>query len=451
MKHVRPTTHDSDRNTVLALPRSLRVRTMLLHRLIGSNIFNRFRRDESGSYLIISAIMMPVLLGLVGLGTDYGLWVHTRQKMQNAADAAAYSAAIAVTSGDSFATATTQADAVASSHDFLNGSKGVVVKVNQPPTQCTSTLCKNAANAVEVVIQQPQSRFFSALISSQNVVVTARAVAIPNGTGCVVALDKAASGAVTVQGSANVTLTGCALYDDSASGSALTAGGSSALSADTINVVGGISGGASISTTKTNGIVTGASEIGDPYTNVSSGPAGNCTVTNKLNINKNTTLSPGTYCGDLQITGGTVTLNPGIYYLDGANLSVSGGTTLTGTGVTLVFTGSGSSYGTANIAGGANVNLTAPTTGSTAGIVIFGDRNMTPGTVFSFLGGSSQIFKGAIDVPRGAVKWAGGAGNSNACTQLVADTITFTGTSNFAINCTGMGTKPIGSLATLVE
>jgi hypothetical protein len=185
---------------------------------------------------------------------------------------------------------------------------------------------------------------------------------------------------------------------------------------------------------------------------VSSGSAGSCTVTQKLNINKDTTLSPGTYCKDLQITGGTVTLNPGIYYLDGASLSVSGSTTLTGTGVTLVFTGSGSSYGTANIAGGANVNLTAPTTGSTAGIVIFGDRYMTPGTVFSFLGGSSQIFKGAIDVPRGAVKWAGGAGNSNACTQLVADTITFTGTSDFAINCTGMGTKPIGSaIATLVE
>jgi hypothetical protein len=74
-----------------------------------------------------------------------------------------------------------------------------------------------------------------------------------------------------------------------------------------------------------------------------------------------------------------------------------------------VFTGSGSNYGSANIAGGANVNLTAPTTGSTAGIVIFGDRNMPTGTAFSFLGGSSQIFKGAVDVPRAAVKWAGGA------------------------------------------
>jgi hypothetical protein len=35
--------------------------------------------------------------------------------------------------------------------------------------------------------------------------------------------------------------------------------------------------------------------------------------------------------------------------------------------------------------------------------------------------------------------------DSNACTQLVADTITFTGSSNFAINCAGKGTKPLGA------
>jgi hypothetical protein len=39
-----------------------------------------------------------------------------------------------------------------------------------------------------------------------------------------------------------------------------------------------------------------------------------------------------------------VTLNPGIYYLDGGSLTVNAGTTLTGTGVTLVFTGSGNDW-----------------------------------------------------------------------------------------------------------
>ena len=55
-------------------------------------------------------------------------------------------------------------------------------------------------------------------------------------------------------------------------------------------------------------------------------------------------------------------------------------------------------------------------------------------------------------IPEGSVMFAGGADTGNGCTQLVADTITFTGDSNFAINCAGSGTKPIATAAvTLVE
>jgi hypothetical protein len=151
--------------------------------------------------------------------------------------------------------------------------------------------------------------------------------------------------------------------------------------------------------------------------------------------------------------GANVTLAPGIYYLNQGSLSVNGGSTLTGNGVTLVFTSSsGRNYASATINGGANVNLTAPRDGPTAGIVLFGDRLMTVGTPFKLNGGSSEIFQGAVYVPAGAVTFAGGADSTNGCLQLVANTITFVGNSNFAINCTGLGTRPIGSaLARLVE
>jgi hypothetical protein len=72
-----------------------------------------------------------------------------------------------------------------------------------------------------------------------------------------------------------------------------------------------------------------------------------------------------------------VTLNSGIYYIDGGGLSVNGGATITGSGVTLVFTKkTGNSWPTVTINGNATVNLTPPKSGPTAGIVIFGDRNM---------------------------------------------------------------------------
>jgi Flp pilus assembly protein TadG len=414
--------------------------------LFGPNVLSRFRHDESGSYLMISAIMMPALIGLVGLGTDYGLWIHTRQKMQNAADSAAYSAALAATSAGG--NATTQANAMASSFGIFDGSNGVTISVNKPPTSGPNM---STAGAIEVIIQQPQARFFSALMSTQSVVVKTRSVAIPgvNGIGCVVALNKATSGAISVQGTADITLTGCALYDDSSSASALSVGGSGTVKAQDINVVGGISG----NVTASGSVVTGASPIADPYAQVSKGSFSGCDQTN-MTAKNTVTLSPGVYCKGLSLNAGAnVTLNPGVYYFDQGSLSVNGGATLSGTGVTLIFTSStGSNYANATVNGGATINLTAPTSGGTAGIVIMGDRNMPTGTVFKFNGGSSQILTGAIDLPTAAVQFAGGSNSSKACTQLIADTITFTGNSQFAINCTGLGTKPLGNaVATLVE
>src|SRR5205085_11147650 len=101
---------------------------------------------------------------------------------------------------------------------------GVGVAVNQPPK-----FGPHAATprAVEVVITQSRPRLFSALWSSQPLTISARAVAKGNGgKGCVLALDPSASGAATVQGTAQVTLNGCSLLDNSAHASSLTVGGS---------------------------------------------------------------------------------------------------------------------------------------------------------------------------------------------------------------------------------
>ena len=145
--------------------------------------------------------------------------------------------------------------------------------------------------------------------------------------------------------------------------------------------------------------------------------------------------------------GAVVTLNPGIYYLDGGDLTVNGGGTLQGTGVTLVFTSQNrNGFATASINGNAIVNLTPPTTGSTAGIVVFGDRRIPVGTDFKFNGGANQYLAGAIYVPTGSVSFAGGMGTSTSCTQLIGDTITFTGNSSFALNCNAYGTKPFSPL-----
>ncbi len=413
-------------------------------------IIKSFRRDDRGSYTLIVAILLPVIVGVIGLGTESGLWYSTHLSMQGAADSSAISAAVAYSSGVNSTNLPTEADGVASLYNFVPGTNGTTLILNMPPKSGSHV---STSGAIEVIIAQPQKRIFSSIWNTTPVTIYARAVAVAanNGMGCVLSLDPTASGAMTAQGNPAITLNGCAIYDNSSSSTGMVVGGSATVNALSVNVVGGISGTSKITTTQ--GVVTGTKAISDPYANVNPGSFSGCNQTN-YSAKSTVTLNPGVYCGGMQFNAGAnVTLNPGVYYLDQGSLTVNGQATLQGNGVTLVFTSStGSNYATADIAGGATINLTAPTSGPTAGIVIFGDRNMPVGTSFKFAGGSSQTLGGVFYVPKGSLSFAGGSGTGGGCTQLIADTITFAGNSSLAVNCSGYGTKSLGlSAATLVE
>lgn len=390
--------------------------------------------------------MLPAVLGIVSLGTEYGSWVLEKQTKQGAADAAAVSAAVTYSTGQIFS-ASPQAYAVSAAHGFVDGVDGVTVTVNIPPK---SGNYAGVIGAVEVIVQQPQARLLSALWAKGPVSITARAVAAGNaGKGCVLVLNESASSAFKAQGTPKITLNGCSLYDNSANGTALRVGGAATVSALFVGAVGGILGESNI--TATQGIVSGSAPVPDPYAALADPSFGGCSD-NNFTAKDLVTIDPGVYCGGMTINAGAnVTLNPGTYYLDRGSLSVNGSATLQGDGVTLVFTSrTGKNYATATINGGATVNLTAPNTGPTAGIVFYGDRDAPAGTLFKFNGGASQNFGGALYLPKGDVTFAGGADTGTGCTQIVADTIAFVGNSNLAIDCSGYSTNPIGTAAAML-
>jgi len=410
-----------------------------------TSLFNRFLHDQSGSYVIISALVMPVLVGTAGLGTEVGWWYYKHKNMQSAADSGAVSAA---TAGNNLLL---EANAVTAAYGYTNSVNNVSITVNSPPTSgnYASTL-----SAVEVIVSQPQQRLLSSLFGTGVVPISARAVALPNsGTGCVLALNATASSAINLSGSNQMSLVKCNLYSNSNASPSLNVSGSSTLTANLVSVVGTVSGASSI--TSTNGIRTRTRPASDPYANTSPPTKPACS-NGKTIVNsngKNTSLSPGCYSGDVTVNAGaTLNLDPGIYYFDGSTLSVAGNATINGTGVTLVFTGSGSNWGTASIGSNATVNLTAPTSGATQGIVMYGDRNMPVGTAFNLTGGATQIFNGAIYLPKANLSFSGGNGLTTSCTKIIADTMTFTGTSNIQVNCAALGTANIGvQTAQLVE
>jgi Flp pilus assembly protein TadG len=405
-------------------------------------------RDRSGAYAIMMALSLPVLIGLMGLGTDYGIWTYSHQQMQAATDAAAVTGAAAYTSGGS-APVVAQVNAITTSYGFTPGQAGVVVTVNRPPTKGSYA---GNASAVEVIAQQPSNLLFAAFWLNDAPLISTRSVAMANAAnGCVLALDPTAKAAVSAQGTTQVTLNNCSLISDSASTTAVSAGGSAQVQALSVDAVGGISGLAGISTTQ--GTVTGISPIADPFADVQMPSFSGC-ASHNLKVKTTTTISPGVYCGGISVNAGaSLTLSPGIYFIDQGSLTVNGGGTLIGHGVTIIFTSSsGSNYATASFSGGATVDLSPPTSGTTAGIVLFGDRGMPVGTAFNFNGGASQSLTGSVYLPKAALTYAGGSNATNACIKIVADTITFTGNSNLSIDCSAYPTRAIGvSAGKLVE
>jgi Flp pilus assembly protein TadG len=409
----------------------------------------RFCKDRGGNYAILTALMSPVLIGAAGLGTEGGLWIYIHQTLQGAADSAALSAANLYTLNTT-ANLNDQAASVVATYGYTAGTNGTTVTVSHPPTSGNYT---GNAKAIEVIVTTRQARLLSSIYKRESVVLIGRAVALPgnNGEGCVLSLSGTALGAVSSKGNSAVKLSQCSVYDNSTDASALVNGGTATIDALSVNVVGNISGGAGITTTQ--GVNVGTSPASDPYADVVMPSYSGCDY-NNLTVKNTTTLNPGVYCNGLQLNAGAVvTLNPGVYVIDRGSLQVAGGATISGTGVTIVLTSStGSNYADLTINGGATVAITAPTTGPTAGLAFFGDRNMPVDTTFKFNGGSGQVIGGAVYVPHGTLQYAGGDNTDTNCTQVIADTVSFVGNSLLKVNCAGSGTRAIGTAkATLVE
>jgi Flp pilus assembly protein TadG len=415
----------------------------------------RLIRDREGGVAVMTAVTMTSLLGVAGLGTEATLWYVAERNLQSATDAAAYTAATAEVAKATSTAFGNAGRAVAQQYGYVDGTGGVTVKVNNPPKSGPNT---GNAQAVEVVISQPQSMMFASLFMGSDPTISARAVAAPSGAGpagpanCIIALDKGKVTDINDAGTASLNMPDCNLQINSSAANALNMSGTATIKAKTVSIVGNYSRTPNTTLTATGGIMTGATAMNDPYGNVTVPVPGACNqVALHVTAAKSLAATAGTpyvFCNGLSLAGSAnLTLGPGVYIINAGSLDISGTATLSGTGVTIILTNSAtpSSTGSVSISGGTTVNLSAPTTGSTAGLAIFQDRAASGGTN-SFSGGSAQTITGAIYMPNEAVSYSGNSGNTPApCTQLIGYTLTFTGTSNFNASCNGLGLQGMGS------
>jgi Flp pilus assembly protein TadG len=404
-------------------------------------------RRRRGYVMVTMILSLTVLLSFLGLGIDVGYEEYVKTRMQAAADAAAVGGAQELRASGS-TNLVTAAKGDAAANGFTDGSNGVAITVNNPPATGYSTA---DSTAVEVLISQSVPTFFMELIGISSGTVRARSVArLGSGPTCFYALDPAVSGAFSVSGGVTVQIN-CGVAVDSSSATALSVSGGSHATATYFDVTGNatVYGGSSISPAP----VTGVMASSDPFSSLPKPSVGGCDYTSKSIGNGNSaTLSPGTYCKGIAVNGGShVTFNPGTYILKGGGLVLSNGSTITGAGVTFFNTAAtGYSYGAITLNGGTTVTLSAPTTGSLAGILFFQDPSVGAAAASSFSNGASAIMNGTLYFPTTALTFMGGS--SSAYTIIVADTVNFSGGATLNNNYSSLpGGSPVKGGATLSE
>lgn len=408
---------------------------------------SRLLKDARGSVLVPVALLLPVLVGMLSLGVETALWFASKRDLQSAADAGALSGAWEVQAGSSGGTVSQLASADARKN-ANSTARPFSVTVNNPPV---SGAYVGNSGAVEVNVSRAEELLMAKLFLD-SIRVSARAVALIGSPGdyCVVALDSAAADAAGFTGNVTINLKSCGVAANSNNQTALLVSGSATLNAKFIETVGGyaVQGSGQLNVSQR---ITGSTAISDPFQKLPVPTPGACSSTTSYKTTA--TISPQTWCGGVTFNAqANVTFSPGVYIVDGGTFRVNAGATLQGTGVTFILTGSGTNYATVNFNGNSTINLTAPTTGTYAGVLFYQDRRAPAGGVNVFNGGTGMNLKGVLYFPSQEIRFSGGSSQiTGACTRLFGRVVTFNGNADVGNDCSGMGIPPIVRPPRLVE
>lgn len=402
------------------------------------------RNREAGQSILLVAFALTVLLGMMGLAVDFGYLRHTQTRLQSAADSAAIAGAGNVPLGATGVDTAANAAAATNGFTLTTTASGCTpavgeIAVNFPPCYLPSSQDPNNGKAgiVEAVLTQSTPTMFARIFGINSVNITARAEAIYNAhPNCIFSTDPSGSGAFDDSG--DTFLAACGVVVESTDAHALKCTGSVTFQLPFMGVAGGDQacppflhppvyenlGQAAIPspadplsfltppsfTSGTCGTTTSSPYTGYPGTGSGSNATG-------LTISGTATLNPGVYCGGIQLnSGASVTFNAGTYILAAATtnasrnalgLTINSGANASGTGLTFYNTQGGQpgQAGQFDIlcqqsGSGGNISLSAPTSGTYKGILLYQDPNNTYNAVVEGQGGTTPtVLNGAIYLP----------------------------------------------------
>jgi Flp pilus assembly protein TadG len=420
------------------------------------NLLKKLWRDRRGNALIIAGASLPLIIGSAGLASDTVQWALWKRQLQRAADSAALAGVYAEAQGKAVSncdnyTSATYVKPVG--WDVKTNNKAwptTTCTVQNPPTSGSYT-ADNYAVKVNLSVQQTLP--FSGMFVSAAPTITAAATAtlVDTGQFCMVALNNTSTPGITIGGSSSANL-GCgAISNSTSSTSSVDPNGASyTFNATPVASVGGMPSSINGATDLQPYHVAEPDPFASKYpTSVPSGM--NCTNFQSHTVNNNgngngggngngntsgpITLTPGCYSGFNPSGGGTYTMQPGTYYLNNTDFSPGGGVTITGTGVTIILTGT--NPGSVNLDGNETIQLSAPTSGTYSKMLFIQSSAASLNNLNKFNGTSSSSFDGAMYFPTGQVQLNGTTGAMTKCAMVVGWTIDISGNANLQNDTTG--------------
>jgi len=388
-------------------------------------VLRKFTRAKGGATVVTLSLAMPVVIGAGAFAVDYSSVTSTANRLQGVIDSAAISVAREMTISPMTAIR---------AQDLAQRFVAANIPANTPYAITVQAALIENNMAVEVRgTQQPYTPFGLLERFADVQTVSARAVArvtasSSNAKLCMLSLGDKINGGIYLHNGSKITAPGCIIQSNSTSKFGVIINQGSVIKTNLICSRGGIK---NQSSTVDGPIVQDCPSLNDPLASKAEPvPSLVCAGTKLSYKTGNITLNPGTYCEGLTIDKtAKVTFNPGVYHFKDGPLIVRKDAEIVGNGVTFMFRGKDAYF---RFLDNSAISLTAPSSGATAGMLLWESTQFLPGTGAWWNGGCAgnssddDDDKGVTCDPTGSLMVKGKKTNENHINSNRARTLTGT-------------------------
>lgn len=410
----------------------------------------QFLRDTGGVIAILTAMLLPVLIGFAAWAIDASLLLYRQERLQVAVDIGARAGAEVLR---------------------RSGTEAEARAFAQRMTEINSGAPTGTVPDVTVVIPEPArvdvtatlgvQRIFSAIFGQGNFTVVATSVAVfaagAQGVPCLYIDDPDAQRAMRLNRDSTLSLTGCDVVVASDHGRALVLEKDAMLRATCVDVAGGIAGIAQIALSGCPAPNTGV-VVPPPMLVLSNPPRPSGACTNKNSGERGAKAGPDVLtpvgrhpsglaelrlCSGLSIERDTVG-GPGVYFISGDDLEIKEGVTLTlGPGAIVVLQDDTE----IDMESTARLRITAHQEGTFDGLSIIAGHDRETKQVQKHMLGIIEI-EGAIVLP-GEDITIDGRSTVAKCTRFVVRRLALDRDARLDIVCDDSGAQGAGSVRLL--